>query len=74
MLEIRIKGCLETHWTEWFAGFQVHPTGQNETTLTGPIQDPSALYGLLSRLRDLGMELISVNPVEHSLETAQQSD
>jgi len=58
--QIRIKGHLDERWMRWFEGFEVtrHPTG--ETTISGPIIDQAALHGILNRIRDLGMELISV--------------
>lgn len=59
-VEVRVKGHLDEHWTEWLYGLCFFHTEQNETILTGSVQDQAALYGLLTRLRDLGLVLISV--------------
>jgi len=60
-VEIRIRGRIDAHWAEWFEGLTIILAAADETILRGPIQDQAALYGLLSRLRDLGLALISVN-------------
>jgi hypothetical protein len=65
-IEIRVKGKIDENWSDWFAGLTITHTDQGETILTGPVVDQAALYGLLSRLRDLGLPLVSVNPVEMS--------
>jgi hypothetical protein len=65
-IEIRVKGKIDENWSDWFEGLTITHTDQNETILTGPVVDQAALYGLLSRLRDLGLPLVSVNPVETS--------
>lgn len=65
-VEIRVKGQIDERWSDWFAGLTITHTDQGETVLTGPVVDQAALYGLLSRLRDLGLPLVSVNPVEMS--------
>lgn len=59
-VEIRIKGILDASWSEWFADFEVR-TADGETILTGQAPDQAALYGLIGKLRDLGIQLISVN-------------
>ena len=59
--EIRVKGQIDEHWSDWFEGLTVTHTDQEETVLTGPVVDQSALYGLLAKLRDLGLPLLSVN-------------
>lgn len=58
--EIQVKGRLDESWTEWFDGFEITYPGDDRTQLTGQIRDQTALYSLLSRLRDLGLPLISV--------------
>jgi len=63
-VEIRVKGCIDEHWTEWFEGFEIAYPNQDETTLIGSIRDQTALYGMLTKLRDLGLDLVSVNPSE----------
>lgn len=64
--QIRIKGLLDRQWTDWFGGMTVSPTDNGDTLLTGPVEDQAALYGLLKKVRDVGMSLISVGPVERS--------
>jgi len=61
--EIRVAGQLSAHWSEWFEGFTVALEPDGTTRLTGPVIDQAALYGLLKKVRDLGLPLISVNPV-----------
>lgn len=62
--EIRIKGHLGPHWADWFGGFMITLKDNGETLLTGQVVDQSALYGLLKKVRDLGMPLLAVNCVE----------
>jgi hypothetical protein len=64
--QIRVKGHLGRQWTDRFAGFTVTFEGDSETSLTGPVADQAALYGLMRKVRDLGMTLLSVNSVEPS--------
>jgi hypothetical protein len=61
--QIRIKGLLDRQWTDWFGGMTVSAANDGDTLLTGPIEDQAALHGLLRKVRDLGMPLISVSPV-----------
>ena len=60
-VEIRVKGQLDEHWSDWFEGLTITHTDQNETVLTGPVVDQAALHGLLAKLRDLGLPIVSVN-------------
>ena len=62
--EIRIKGHLDEQWADWFGGLMVTLKEDGDTLLTGPVIDQSALYGLLKKVRDLGMPLLSVNPAK----------
>jgi hypothetical protein len=62
--EIRVKGQIDENWSEWFDEFEIEHTDQDETILTGDVADQSALYGLIAKLRDLGLPLISVDSVE----------
>ena len=57
---IRIKGQIDPSWSEWFQDLDISHAGGDETTLKGVIQDQSELYGLLARLWNLRLELISV--------------
>jgi hypothetical protein len=59
--EIRIKGHLDPCWSDWFAGLQLTHLEGRETLLSGPLPDQAALHGLLERIRDLNLTLISVN-------------
>ena len=60
--EIKVKGRLDGHsWAEWFGDMSVTATGDGETVICGPVVDQAALYGLLARLRDLALPLLSVN-------------
>ena len=62
--QIRVKGRLGRRWTDWFAGVTITPADNGDTLLTGPVVDQAALHGLLKKVRDLGMTLLSVNRVE----------
>ena len=59
--EIRIRGRLGEDWSDWFDGFSLHEE-KEVTVLTGPVVDQSALFGVLARIRDLNLGLISINP------------
>ena len=61
--QIRIKGHLGRQWTDWFGGLTLTALDNGETLLTGPVVDQAALHGLLRKVRDLGMPLISVSHV-----------
>ena len=59
-VEIHLKGRLDKHWSEWFEGVEVTYCGEAETVLSGPVRDQTALYSILSRLRDLSLPLLFV--------------
>jgi hypothetical protein len=59
-VEIRVRGCIDEHWSTWLAGLSIAHTDQDETILSGRVVDQAALYGVLSMLRDLGLPLLSV--------------
>ena len=61
--QIRIKGHLGSQWTDWFEGLTITLEDNGETLLTGPVIDQAALHGLLKKVRDLGMSLVSVCPL-----------
>ena len=62
--QIRVQGHLENQWTEWFDGMAVLREANGETRLTGPVVDQAALFGLLKKVRDTGMPLLSVMCIE----------
>jgi hypothetical protein len=62
--QIRLKGHLGRQWTDWFGGLTITLEENGETLLTGPVVDQAALFGLLRKVRDLGMPLLSVNCVK----------
>lgn len=62
--EIRITGHLDNRWADWFEGMTITLEANGETTLAGMVADQSALHGLLKKVRDLGMPLVSVNRTE----------
>ena len=68
--EIRIKGHLDQQWTEWFEGLTITLEDNGDTLLTGHVVDQAALYGLLRKVRDLGMPLLSVDSVKPDPEDA----
>jgi hypothetical protein len=62
--EICIKETISDRWLEWFGEFTITRSPSGETRLTGPIADQPALHGLLAKIRDLNLTLISVNRIE----------
>ena len=66
--EFRVEGILDERWSSWFDGLDVRIVGGNETIIVGPVVDQAALRGLLSRINDLGLVLISVRRMENDLD------
>jgi hypothetical protein len=62
--EIKVEGHLSGQWTDWFGGVTITLEENGDTLLTGPVADQAALFGLLKKVRDLGMQLVSVVRVE----------
>jgi hypothetical protein len=60
LYEIRIKGHLDDRWADWFGSMTITLEEDGDTLLTGPVVDQAALFGLLKKVRDLGMPLLSV--------------
>ena len=60
--QIRVKGQLGPEWMDWFGGFTISLDDSGETLISGPGLDQAALYGLLKKMRDLGLTLVSINP------------
>jgi hypothetical protein len=61
--QVRIKGLVDFQW-DWFAGMTVSATEDGNTLITGPVEDQAALHGLLKKLRDRGLTLLSINGVD----------
>lgn len=59
--EIRVEGHLTDRWSDWFEGLAIHNDPEGETTLSGPVSDQAALFGLLNKIHGLNLTLISVN-------------
>jgi hypothetical protein len=62
--EIRLKGHLAARWSDWFDGLTLTRENGGTTLLQGPVVDQAALHGLLQKVRDTGLPLVSVTPVE----------
>lgn len=62
--QIRVKGHLGEQWSEWFSGMTITLEDSGDTVLTGVITDQAQLHGLLKKIRDLGMPLLSINYVD----------
>ncbi len=62
--QIRIQGHLGSQWTDWFEGLTITLEENGDTLLAGTVIDQAALHGLLKKVRDLGMPLLSVNSIE----------
>jgi len=60
LYEIRVKGELDLRWSDWFDGFTITPVNEGETLLTGTVADQAALHGVLHKIRDLSLPLLSV--------------
>jgi len=71
--EIRLKGHLDSRWAAWFDGLSLTNETDGSTIIYGPVADQSALYGLLQKVRDLGLPLVSVTQVEPSQPDAPAS-
>jgi len=63
-VEIKINGVINEEWGQWFSGLNIHALESGETILSGTVQDQAALYGFIARLRDLGLQLISIHSEE----------
>jgi len=63
-IEIHVKGEINKQWSKWFGDLTISHPAPDETVLTGKVLDRAALYGIISRLRDLGLELMSLNSEE----------
>ena len=67
--QIRLKGYLDSQWSDWFDGLVITPEEDGNTLLTGPVVDQAALFGILKKVRDLGLTLISIVQVKKNQKT-----
>ena len=74
LYEIRIKGHLDDKWADWFEGLTITRADNGETLLRGPVVDQAALHGVLRKVRDLGLPLLSVIQVEPKLANASDGN
>ena len=70
--QIRLKGHLSHQWTEWFEGLTITLEEDGDTLLTGTVIDQAALHGLLKKVRDLGIPLLSVNRIKPDQKDASE--
>jgi hypothetical protein len=63
LYEIKVKGHLDQSWSCWLDGLTIEAQAQGETLLTGPVRDQAALHGLLNKIRDLGLLLLSMERI-----------
>jgi hypothetical protein len=61
--ELRVRGVLDRHWSGWFDGLAVSSEAPGQTLIAGPVVDQAALHGLLAKIRDLGLPLLSVQRI-----------
>lgn len=62
--QIKVKGHLSRQWADWFEGLTITLQEDGDTLITGPVVDQAALYGLLRKVRDVGLRLVSISPIE----------
>jgi hypothetical protein len=70
--EIRLEGHLEARWAKWFDGLVITADEKGNTLLSGPVADQAALHGLLKKVRDLGIPLISLNSIRSDSEAVRK--
>jgi len=66
--EIKIRGYLEEHWSDWLGGLEISHDAQGNSLITGNVPDQAALHGILAQIRDLGLTLISLTPQRSGVE------
>jgi hypothetical protein len=71
--EIRIQGHLDEHWTDWLEGLTFTHETDGSTTLTGPLADQAALHGVLNKIRDLALPIVSLRRMDQSRTTTETS-
>jgi hypothetical protein len=72
--QIRIEGHLDYQWTDWFGGLTITLEENGDTLITGQVVDQAMLHGLLKKVRDLGLPLVSVNRVELNQSAVSESE
>lgn len=72
--QIRIKGHLDSRWSDWLEQMDITQAANGETILTGPIVDQAALHGVITKVRDLGLPLISIEQVEPAPNSNHRKD
>ncbi len=70
----QVSGHLDDRWSEWLEGLAVKRQEDGTTVLVGPVVDQAALHGILTRIRDLGLSLLSLNLVGESRSSTEQED
>ena len=70
--EIRVRGLLDSGWSDWFEGLEVSSDAPGQTLIAGPVVDQAALHGLLARIRDLGLPLLSVQRISPGPEPEEE--
>ena len=73
MHEIRVQDHLDERWTDWLEGLTFTHDSDGTTTLMGPVADQAALHGVLNKIRDLALPIVSVRRVDHSRTTTETS-
>lgn len=66
--EIKVRGYLEEHWSDWLGGLEITRDAQGYSLLTGTVPDQAALHGILAQIRDLGLPLVSLTPYDATAE------
>lgn len=74
LVTVRIKGRIDDSWADWFEGFELIHQEEDETILSGVVIDQASFYGLIGKLRDLGLQLVEVNSVEIPGESKVEMD
>jgi hypothetical protein len=74
VFQIRVKGHIGSQWTGWFDGLTIELEEDGNTLLTGPVADQAALHGLLKKVRDLGLPLVSVSQLNPESKTSLEDD
>jgi len=72
LYQIRITGQLSAQWSDWFEGMAISLDDSGDTFITGPVVDQAALYGLLKKVRNLGMPLVSVFQIQSQKEKTSE--